>query len=97
MATPLSIGTTAIAVALINKKRAIIRFQNTGLKDIYIKKIPLTGVIDPVSATNYEVLLPSSHGETDEGAIFETNSVNAFQAVAVTPGSTMAVYETVKV
>lgn len=93
MVTPLSIGTTAMPVAPINRKRAIIRFQNTGQKDIYIKKIPLTGAIAPVSATDYDALVAATTGNS-EAVVFETNSINGFQAISVTPGSTLAIYET---
>jgi len=84
MTSPLSIGTTSIIVAPINRKRAILRMQNTGGKDIYVKKIPLSGLIVPVSATDYDVVVAATTGNS-EAVVFETNSINAFQAISSTP------------
>jgi len=38
MASPLTIGTTASVIAVVNRRRSIIRFQNTGaVTTIFIK------------------------------------------------------------
>ena len=96
MASPLSIGITASIIAVVNKKRDIIRFQNTSAAAIvYIKKIPLTGTTTTVSATDYDVMLT---GNTVEGGeVFETNSIASFMAIASVAATPLSVYETSKV
>jgi len=113
MASPISVGTTAIVVAPINQARALIRFQNTSAVSsssssssssappssniIYIKKIPLSGAYPVVSATNYDVRLFA--GQINEGLseIFETNSIASFMAVSSAASGVLAVYETINV
>ena len=97
MASPLTIGTTAIVVAPINKKRDLVRFQNTGATIFYIKKVPFEGVFTLPSATDYEVLMQPSSSLTEAGDAFETNSVAAFAAVSSAVGGILSVYETSKV
>lgn len=95
MASPVTIGTTAIVVAPINKKRSLIRFQNTSATQvIYIKKVPITGTFTVVSAADYEVLLEPITALVDGGDAFETNSVASFMAIASAAAGTLAVYET---
>lgn len=94
MANPKTIGTTKEKVATVNWDRAIIRFQNVGKKDIFIKKIPLSSSSTPVSDTDYQVKLHADPGESGKGDFFETNSINGFVAISVTPGSLLAIYET---
>jgi len=98
MTSPISIGTTAIVVAPINKRRSIIRFQNTGKDSIFIKKIPITGNTSIVSDTNFEVeLFPESASSKEGGQSFETNSIASFMAISSAAGNALAVYETNKV
>lgn len=98
MASPVIVGTSAIVVAPINKKRAVIRFQNTSKNAIYLKKIPLNGLYSIVSDTDYEVLLnPESASGKEGGGIFETNSISSFMVIASGANSSLAVYETNKV
>lgn len=98
MASPLTIGTTASIIALVNTKRNSIRFQNTSSASqiIYIKKIPLTGTTTTVSPTDYDVRLFA--GVLAEGLeeAFETQSVASFMAISSAAAGTLAVYETVK-
>lgn len=97
MASPLTIGTTATVVALVNKRRADIRFQNTSKNAIiYIKKIPITGGFTPVSETDYEVLLLAGKGTTP-GEAFITNSVASFMAISDKTDGELAIYETIKI
>jgi len=95
MATPVPIGAAKVKVASVVQNRALVRFQNTGKKTVYIKKIPLGSVTTDVSDTDYEVLLHADHGESGKGDSFETNSINGFVAISVNPGSELAIYQTV--
>jgi hypothetical protein len=98
MASPLTIGTTATVVALVNRSRVNIRFQNTSpTQVIYIKKIPLTGTYTAVSSTDYEVALQPVTALVEGGEAFETNSVASFMAISSAAAGVLAVYETSKV
>jgi len=97
MASPVIVGTSAIVVAPINKKRSNIRFQNTSTNIIYIKKIPLSGPYSVVSATDYEIQLFPASSSQEGGEAFETNSIASFMAIAAGASSALAVYETNKV
>lgn len=98
MASPIGVGVAASIVAVVNRNRADIRFQNTSAtQTIYIKKIPLSGSVTTVSATDYEIrLLPDSATDV-AGEAFITNSVASFMAIATAAGGTLAVYETNRV
>lgn len=95
MATPITIGATKTKVASVTRNRAIVRLQNVGKKEIFIKKIPLGAVTTSVSDTDYQVKLHADPGESGKGDSFETNSINAFVAISVNQGSELAVYQTV--
>jgi len=98
MASPITVGTTAIVVALANLSRADIRFQNTSLtQTIYLKRVPSTGLFTPVSTTDYDVRMLPDSATGEGGEPFETNSVSAFQAISSAAAGTLAIYETVKV
>lgn len=92
MASPLSIGTSAVTIAAVNTNRVLIRFQNTGATIIYIKRVPLTGYFTTVSPTDFEVMLAIPAAGTVE--FFETNSASAFIAVSSAASGFLAVYET---
>jgi len=95
MASPLVIGTTAVVIALVNKQRANIRFQNTSATQIiYIKKIPLTGTYTVVSATDYDLKMLPDSATGEGGEPFETNSVCSFMAISSAAAGTIAVFET---
>lgn len=96
MASPLTISTTASIVALVNKRRNSIRFQNSGTTTIYIKKIPIAGTTTTVSVTDYEVLLAPSTSAGEAGEAFVTDSVASFMAISSAAAGILAVYETVK-
>lgn len=96
MSSPIFVGTSAIVVAPINKKRSSIRFQNVSSHSIYLKKIPISGSYIVVSTTDYEIeLAPNTGG--GEGSIFETDSISSFMAVSSNAAGKMAIYETSKV
>jgi len=98
MASPITLGTTAIIVVPINKKRANIRFQNTSAtQTVYIKKIPLTGPFTTVSITDYDVRMLPDSATGEGGEPFETNSIASFMAIASAAAATLAIYETNKV
>jgi len=94
MDSPLSIGTNKIKIVSIVGNRSIVRFQNVGKKDIYIKKIPINKKTSNISDSDFEIKLHADPGESGKGDSFETNSINAFEAISVTPGSLLAVYQT---
>jgi len=97
MISPLPIGIFAVTVAVVNKHRSLIRFQNTSAAQvIYLKKIPLAGVITPVSFSDYEVILFPLASVTEVGDDFSTNSISGFQAISSAIGGTLAIYETQK-
>ena len=94
MVTPLVIGTTITKIASVNRDRAIVRFQNVGNKEVYIKKIPLGSTTTSVSSTDYQVKLHADPGASGKGDDFSTNSINGFVAISVNPGSDLVIYET---
>ena len=97
MVSPIIVGIIPAVIAPLDKKRVDIRFQNTGVSIIYLKKIPLTGVFSFPSATDYEVLLAPAALLNEAGEAFVTNSVSSFAAVSSIPGGILAIYETRKV
>lgn len=96
MASPIVIGTTASVVVPINKNRAVVRFQNVGSSNIFIKKIPLEGAYSVVSHTDFEIDLFPASSSQEGGEAFETNSIASFMAVG-TGATSLAIYETNKV
>lgn len=94
MANPMTIGTTPVKLVSANKNRALVRFQNVCKNVIYLKKIPMSGVIPPVSDTDFEIRLESSPSANEYGEVFETNSIAGFVAVASKADSSVSVYET---
>ena len=97
MSSPIIIGVTAIVAVPANPCRADVRFQNTGVSILYLKKIPRCGVFSPPSWTDYEVLLAPAALLTEAGEAFSTNSTAAFSVVSSIPGGILAIYETQKV
>lgn len=97
MASPLTIGTSRVQIASMRTNRADIRFQNTGTTTLYIKKIPLSGVVPTVSDTDYEVQLISPPSANEEGEVFVTNSICGFVAISSKAGGLLSVYETKKI
>lgn len=98
MASPITIGAAAITVAVANRNRVSIRFQNTSATQvIYLKKIPSTGVVTVVSATDYEIALQPVTALVDGSESFITNSISGFQAIASAAAGVLAIYETVRV
>ena len=97
MVSPVIIGIIASAVAPINQSRANIRFQNTGVSNLYLKKIPLSGVFTVPSLTDYEILLAPAALLNEAGEAFTTNSTLGFAVVSSIPGGILAIYETSKI
>ena len=97
MSSPITIGVTAIVAVAANPCRADVRFQNTGVSILYLKKIPKCGVFTIPSWTDYEVLLAPAALLTEAGEAFTTNSCAAFSVVSSIPGGILAIYETQKV
>jgi len=96
MASPISMGTSAIVVIPSNVSRFGVRFQNVSATQIiYLKRIPTSGAYAIVSATDYDVrILPSGSEDQDP---FETKSTASFMAVASASGAHLAIFETVKI
>ena len=97
MISPIFVGVTAIVAVPSNIQRANVRFQNTGVSILYLKKIPKSGAFTLPSITDYEVLLAPAALLTEAGEAFTTNSTAAFSVVSSIPGGILAIYETQKV
>lgn len=98
MASPITIGVAAVLVTPVNKKRVLIRFQNTSpTQVIYLKKVPITGTTTTVSAADYEIELQPVTTLVDGSDAFETNAVNSFIAISSAAAGVLAIYETSKV
>lgn len=97
MPSPITVDDSAKVIATLRANRADIRFQNVGTSTIYIKKIPLSGIIPSISATDFEVQLISPPSANEEGEVFITNSVCGFVALSSKDGGSVSVYETVKI
>lgn len=111
MATPITVGATPIIAILKNKRRASVKFQNTGTTTLYFFRSP--GV--PTSS-NYEFLLKpagqnnssgnSGNGNGNSGdnnnsaemneAFAETRSTAQFNVVSSAAGGQLAIFETKK-
>lgn len=94
MASPLTVGTTAIVAIPVNKRRASIRLQNTGSGTIYLKKIPMHGAYSTVTAIDYQVLLAPATSSGEAGEAFTTNSIASMQVIGSASGCLLSVYET---
>lgn len=97
MASPVTVGTTAIVVVLAHANRASIRFQNTSAtQTIYIKRIPSSGTYTVVSATDYDVRMLPDSATGEGGAPFDTASTAAFMAVSSAASGSLAMFETTR-
>ena len=97
MVSPIIIGIVASSVAPINRSRVNIRFQNTGVSNLYLKKVPVSGVFTVPSVVDYEVLLAPAALLNEAGEAFTTNSTSEFAAASSIPGGILAIYETYKI
>ena len=97
MASPITVGITATVAVPVNPCRANVRFQNTGVSILYLKKIPKCGVFTIPSINDYEVLLAPAALLTEAGEAFTTDSCSAFSVVSSIPCGILAIYETQKV
>jgi len=92
MASPITVGTTAIVAAPANRKRVAIRFQNTGATILYLSRAPIVP-----TATNYEILLAIPTGGEVNEAYVQTNSTAQFNVLSSASAGVLAIYETIKV
>ena len=97
MISPIIVGITASIAAPVNRNRVNIRFQNTGISNIYLRKIPVNGVFTLPSIIDYDVLLAPAALLNEAGEAFKTNSTAAFAVVSSIPGGLLALYETERV
>ena len=97
MISPITINITPTIVVPINRRRANVRFQNTGGTNLYLKKIPRYGPFTVPSITDYEVLLAPAALLSEAGEAFSTNSIAAFAVVSSAVNGVLAIYETVKI
>lgn len=98
MASPVTIGVTAIVAVPKNTKRVSVRFQNTSLiQTLYFVRQIGTHPNIP-SITNYEVaLFPTTAVFDPNEAAFESNSTAQWNVVASAAAGSLAIYETIKV
>lgn len=94
MASPITVGTTAVIVVPVNKHRSSIRFQNVGTTTINIKKVSLHRTIVPVSISDFEVQLFGASTSLEGGEAFVTDSILGFMAISSSANGSLAVYET---
>lgn len=97
MVSPIIVNIVPIVAVPINVRRAKIRFQNTGVSNLYLRKIPMTGAFSPPSIIDYDVLLAPAALLNEAGEAFITNSVASFAVISSIPGGILALYETQKV
>jgi hypothetical protein len=91
MASPFTVTTVPSVVAVFNRNRNSISFQNTGANIVYVKKqVPGFAANNP-SATNYDFALEPLVAAT-EIVQFQTSA--SFIAVTGAATSTLAVMET---
>lgn len=96
MASPVTVGATAIVAVAANLKRVKVRFQNPGTTSLYFVR-QIGTVANVPSATNYEFVLgPVAAAELNE-AYIETNSTAQFNVVSSGAGGTLAIFETVRI
>jgi len=89
MASPITVGTTAIVAVNHNIRRATVRFQNSGTTTLYFKRRYAPSVSD------YEFMLaPGTTAELNE-AHTSTNSVDRFMVVSSASNGVLAIYETI--
>ena len=92
MASPITVGTTAIVAAVANRKRVDIRFQNTGATILYLARAPIIP-----TATNYEIMLAIPTAAEINEAFINTDSTAQFNVLSSAVGGTLAIFETVHV
>ena len=97
MISPISIGAASTVVVPVNKSRVSLRFQNVGITNLRIKKVPMSGAFSLVSLTDFEVFLSPSAGILESGEQFTTNSISSFMVISDIPGGALAMYETNKI
>jgi len=92
MATPISVGTTAVVAVLPNPKRVKVVFQNTGATTLYFYRNP-----NLPSTTSYEFLLNPGATPTNSYSEIDTNSVSQFNVISSAAGGVLAVFETIHI
>ena len=97
MISPIIINITPTIAVPINTRRAKVRFQNTGISNLYLRKIPAAGAFTLPSIIDYDVLLAPAALLNEAGEAFNTNSIASFAVVSGIPGGILAIYETVKI
>ena len=98
MASPITVGATAMAAALANPRRVSIRFQNASATQTLYFVRQIGTVANVPSATNYEFsLTPGSVVFDTNVANTSTNSTAQFNVVASAAAGVLAIYETSRV
>lgn len=90
--SPITVNTVARTVVCSNITRKNIRFQNTGISIIFLKKNTHGGSL--VSFVDYEVILTPSAGIAEAGEAFETDSIHSFSAISNCDRGMLAIFET---
>ena len=98
MASPITVGVTAMTAVAANPRRVSVRFQNASATQTlyFVRQI---GTIPNVpSVTNYEFsLTPGSAVFDSNVAHTATDSTVAFNVVSSAAAGVLAIYETVKI
>lgn len=92
MASPITVGTTAIVAAPTNRRRVNIRFQNTGATILYLSRAPIVP-----TAIAYEILLAIPIGAEANEAYVQTNSTAQFNVLSSAASGILAIFETIKI
>ncbi len=97
MASPVTVGTSAIVAVAKNTKREKVRFQNaSATQTLYFVRQLGTAANIP-STTNYEVaIFPTTAVFDPNEAAWETDSTAQFNVVSSAAGGVLAILETVK-
>jgi len=91
MATPISVGVTAVVAALRNPDRVQVLFQNTGATTLYFYRNP-----NIPSTTSFEFSLAPGATPTNENSELSTNSIAQFNVISSAAGGVLAIYETAR-
>ena len=97
MASPISVGTTAIVAVSSNRNRSKVRFQNVSATQTLYFTRQIGAASNVPSATNYEFQLAAATRDDINEAYIETNSTAQFNVVASASGGGLAILETVNV
>lgn len=91
MATPISVGVTAVVAVLRNPKRVQVLFQNTGATTLYFYRNP-----NIPSTTSFEFQLNPGTTATNENSKLITDSIAQFNVISSAAAGVLAIFETTR-